>query len=107
MTDTPAWFPDLDPPPGGERRLHLALQARPAVPGWHLATVAVGCAVLGIALSVSAPWSEQARIDHALRSAWVVPDAPRVEHGQSREVASGDPEVRLYLVTLAPVPARR
>lgn len=102
-----SWFPELAPPPGGERRLRQAMRAPGATPAWRWAPLATACTALVVALAVWPSRVEHAPIDRALRTAWAVPDTPRIEHGHSREVASGDPEVRLYLVTLSPVPVRR
>ena len=106
MNEARAWFPDLDPPEGGERRLRVALRARSAAPAWGWAPVASACAVLVIALAVLPRWHERTRVERAVRTAWIAPEAPLVEHGKARELPSGEPDVRLYLVTLSPAPAR-
>lgn len=107
MNDRQPWFPDLDPPPGGERRLRLALRAHAAAPAWRWAPAGAAAALLLLALATWWPLPMERRVDDALREAWTVPEGPQVTRGHSRRLASGDPTVRLYAVTVAPAPTAR
>lgn len=106
MNDRHPWFPALEPLPGGEQRLRRAMQARPTAPAWRWAPAAAACALLLVALALRPPLPARSQIDRALRVAWPLPATPRIENGHSRELVSGEPDVRLYAVVITPAPVQ-
>jgi hypothetical protein len=104
-------LPMLEPPPGGLARLQRRLGTAAAVRrnrwpafGW-LAASALGL----LALALLLPHLAQQRRDDALAVALrhtlamdLSAGGIRVEHGTATAVASGQPDVRLYLVQSSP-----
>lgn len=102
MSEFSRWLPVLAPPPGGERRLRLALRpqrtrahARRWVPLFAVSALVVATAML---LVDRAPTRAQ-RVEAALLAAWQSPGpALVVRGGAALALPSADPRVRLYLV---------
>ena len=108
MREVEQLLPDLVPPTGGLARLQRQVQQSETKPlhlrrSWLAAGLATACALL-LALPLADQLAQHRRTEallEALRGN-TEPGAIRVSHGAALELASGNADVRIYLVQSDP-----
>lgn len=110
MTDFDIWREQLDPPPGGLRRLIAAIEAHKPQPRrlhWQRYALASTAIVFVLMLMIIHPWRipSELTIHRAIETAMqpVPYTGPQVENGAALELPSGNPNVRIFFVASLPV----